>query len=378
MQLNVQLLWSFLFVCAFLPLEGQRIAIWSFENISGVPTLPIPARFEDRDLVVSTSSALEGGNNIGSPDVCSASETWATNFWPIESSRQSSHYMEFSVKTRGGRGREIHFSQLSLIMSASSNDSASDFDVYYSAGGSFQYLGTGSTETSCRSYFFPFEEVTVSSTTLRFRIYPYGQNPAARAATLRIDNVAVWAEAILPIELAEFTGRQDGLSILLNWTTATERQNDYIEIERSLDGERFEVVGRVEGYGDSQTPRHYEWRDLNPVTGYNYYRLIQVDLDGSRNIHPVIAITFVAEVLPKPILFPTLVRDYLELRRPVYTAAIPAEVSVLDSRGHRHRVERVSAAGSIQLDGLSNLPPGPYFVSWKDERGSWILRFFKL
>ena len=85
---------------------------------------------------------------------------------------------------------------------------------------------------------------------------------------------------ILPIELAFFDATKIDANALLDWTTATETNNDRFIIERSTNGSTFEAIGVVDGAGNSNTNISYQFVDDNPNTGINYYRLKQVDFDG--------------------------------------------------------------------------------------------------
>jgi hypothetical protein len=86
----------------------------------------------------------------------------------------------------------------------------------------------------------------------------------------------------LPVTFVAFTGRQDGNSVVLEWTTLSENNNDYFEIERSSDGINFVTIGYVEGAGNSNSRIDYSFNDNAPEQGRLYYRLSQVDFDGTR------------------------------------------------------------------------------------------------
>ena len=86
----------------------------------------------------------------------------------------------------------------------------------------------------------------------------------------------------LPVTFVAFTGRQVGNSIVLEWATASESDNDYFEIERSIDGVNFVTVGYVDGAGNSNSLLNYQFADNAPEQGQLYYRLSQVDFDGTR------------------------------------------------------------------------------------------------
>lgn len=84
----------------------------------------------------------------------------------------------------------------------------------------------------------------------------------------------------LPIELLSFDGKYDGSKVPLTWTTATETDNDFFTLERSFDGKVFEIIGTVDGAGNSVIPISYRFDDERPVQGLTYYRLKQTDFNG--------------------------------------------------------------------------------------------------
>lgn len=86
----------------------------------------------------------------------------------------------------------------------------------------------------------------------------------------------------LPVELIHFTATAvDNREVLIRWTTASEINNDYFEILKSDNGHEFKRLSTVNGNGNSSDARYYSIVDHNPVKGVNYYRLRQVDFDGT-------------------------------------------------------------------------------------------------
>jgi len=85
----------------------------------------------------------------------------------------------------------------------------------------------------------------------------------------------------LPVELMNFTGSTINNKNYLSWQTATEVNNDYFEVERSADGATFATLGRVDGGGNLPAGAKYSFIDDSPAVGRNYYRLKQVDFDGT-------------------------------------------------------------------------------------------------
>ena len=96
--------------------------------------------------------------------------------------------------------------------------------------------------------------------------------------------------APLPIELSGFTVRLAAGTAHLRWQTATERNNAHFSIERSADGSTFTEIGRVTGKGNSSVKQDYTFTDERPLKGINYYRLRQVDFDGTAAYSPVASV----------------------------------------------------------------------------------------
>ena len=87
--------------------------------------------------------------------------------------------------------------------------------------------------------------------------------------------------AIIPVELTSFTAGLSGQEVILNWTTATEINNQGFEIERHTTTSNWETIGYVPGFGTTTEPKTYSYTDDNIVTGTYTYRLKQVDYDGT-------------------------------------------------------------------------------------------------
>lgn len=86
--------------------------------------------------------------------------------------------------------------------------------------------------------------------------------------------------SLLPIELIDFSGKCLTNGVQLNWSTATELNNDYFEIERSADGVVFQTISTVKSKssdGNSLQTLNYETNDANPLKDISYYRLKQTD-----------------------------------------------------------------------------------------------------
>lgn len=92
--------------------------------------------------------------------------------------------------------------------------------------------------------------------------------------------------APLPVEFIEFIAMAEGNSVILNWSTASERNNQGFYIERSANDGIWRNVGFVDGNGNATSISHYDHTDFNvfnpaDMAATYYYRLKQVDFDGT-------------------------------------------------------------------------------------------------
>lgn len=110
---------------------------------------------------------------------------------------------------------------------------------------------------------------------------------------------------ILPVNLVYFKAKIVDNHVVLDWKTASEKNNDYFSVERSTNGFNFIEIERVNGSGFSSVNISYNAIDKDIVKGTSYYRLKQTDFDGSFEYSEIISITYFPdnikfEVYPNP------------------------------------------------------------------------------
>ncbi|WP_462281563.1 lamin tail domain-containing protein, partial [Salinivirga cyanobacteriivorans] len=93
----------------------------------------------------------------------------------------------------------------------------------------------------------------------------------------------------LPVTWKSVSAVVKDKSIDINWTTATETNNDYFSIEYSIDNDSFQQIGRVEGAGNASVLNYYSFRHNSPVSGENYYRIKQVDFNGNFDYSKIVS-----------------------------------------------------------------------------------------
>lgn len=177
----------------------------------------------------------------------------------------------------------------------------------------------------------------------------------------------------LPIELIYFTATPrytEGTLgyVELNWKTATQLNNDYFVVERSINGIDWKQIVMVKGAGTTYVPMEYLETDMNPYEGINYYRLKQVDFDGRYSYSQIVAVEFkkrLANVSKDPVLFPNPVNAGEQLNIQFPSWHTEALVVLRDMQGKEvfSKVivfEENNLLYAIPID--SDLPSGVYIV----------------
>jgi hypothetical protein len=93
--------------------------------------------------------------------------------------------------------------------------------------------------------------------------------------------VCVSTTCTLPVDFVSFTAEKVDSYNLLSWTTASEKNSSYFEVQKSYDGIHFISIGKVQAAGTSSSIRQYSFKDESPAaSGIVYYQLVEYDIDG--------------------------------------------------------------------------------------------------
>lgn len=118
------------------------------------------------------------------------------------------------------------------------------------------------------------------------------------------DDLSLTTPVTLPVTWIHFEARAFTDYIQVNWATGNEKENALFILQRSADGTTWENISQQEGAGESTTQRIYHYVDEKPVDGINYYRLQQIDNDGSSSYSKVISCSINKEtaysIFPNP------------------------------------------------------------------------------
>lgn len=109
-----------------------------------------------------------------------------------------------------------------------------------------------------------------------------------------IDDLGIVIYSIVPVELSSFTAFAGEKNIQLNWVTSSETNNNGFEIERrtSIANSEWKKLGFVKGKGTTTQTSSYSYRDNNPSEGKSYYRLKQLDFDGTTRIFDAVEVDY--------------------------------------------------------------------------------------
>ncbi|HLP51725.1 MAG TPA: zinc-dependent metalloprotease [Chitinophagales bacterium] len=177
---------------------------------------------------------------------------------------------------------------------------------------------------------------------------------------------------LLPVEYSEpLIGEHvAGTGNVLGWTTTIEINNDYFEVQRSLDGIVFENIAAVKGKGNSTIESTYTYIDKEYKTGVNYYRLRQVDFDGYAEFSNIAAVNVDEGI--SMLLYPNPASDVVT----VILSEPGGVLNVVDELGNAMMAKPVQGYATKLY--IGTLPKGIYTVSLRNGVTQRNIRMVKL
>ena len=258
----------YLIISIFNPSFAQTVFRFDFTGYTGTPPT----------LFASTGSATLNHNGLGNffEDACSG-QGFAANGW------DANDYIQIQTSTVGfigpfSFGFDYRMSDIDL----------GNFDIRVSTdGNSFTTIGNlnASAPTAGCNGAVPSTLSSAYNNQPNLYIRIFKLNNAVTALNrLRLDNITLQATA-LPVELTYFqTEVADNQKINVRWETATEINSSHFLLERSRDAANYKVIANVEAAGSSSTKKKYSFTDESALFGTNYYRLSQIDKDGTKQV----------------------------------------------------------------------------------------------
>jgi len=194
----------------------------------------------------------------------------------------------------------------------------------------------------------------------------WSPNPTGSGFNLGFGGTASLDCAILPVELNEFNAEYvaDENVVDLFWSTASERDNDRFEVERSTDGVHFEIINTMKGAGTTTNETQYYTVDQDPSIGVNYYRLNQWDTDGNSKHSEVRAVNILDDVYDLLSFFPNPTNGKTEVIFNSYRKEeVYLEVTTFDGKSVvKMPLNAVKGGNRFDLD-LTNLDGSMFIVT---------------
>ncbi|RTQ49548.1 hypothetical protein EJV47_12025 [Hymenobacter gummosus] len=187
----------------------------------------------------------------------------------------------------------------------------------------------------------------------------------------------------LPVTLTEFRAAEQGVGVLLSWTTAQEVNSAGFGVEVSTDGKAYQPLGFVPSTAPNSTAaQHYRFRDENPgASGLRYYRLRQTDLDGRSSYYGPRAVRLKGKVAglrlnvaPSPAAGAATAIVTAEAELP------EAQLLVRDVTGRpvlRQGLQVPAGTTSVALPQLASWPAGVYLIELQAAGQRWQVRLLK-
>ena len=183
-------------------------------------------------------------------------------------------------------------------------------------------------------------------------------------------------EKVTAVEWVYFTGEVQEQGNLLKWGVASEIENDFYSVERSKDGESFEVIGTINGAGTDLSGNEYNFLDASAPSGVSYYRIVQYDYDGSSSNTEVISLTRSEVTFGIGNVRPVPARDFVDV---TFNAISNADVQLMvhDITGKLifDKTVEANAGVNVQTLNVDQYAAGIYMITITDGINAETSRF---
>ena len=192
-----------------------------------------------------------------------------------------------------------------------------------------------------------------------------------RVDPVNVDTIAtpsLTTAAVLPVSFTNFSVSPDDKRVKLQWTTATEQNNDHFVIERSTNGNtNWQLVTTVKGSGSTTQSHTYTVHDNTPLNGKNFYRIKQYDADGNWKESEIKLLTM-QEVNSLLTIFPNPVRGNINFTLSNYKGNLTTTLTDLKGKiVHKEIISADANIGSYKLNLKNALAAGMYILQLKGE-----------
>lgn len=163
----------------------------------------------------------------------------------------------------------------------------------------------------------------------------------------------------LPVNYISYEANQIGDKVALKWITASEINNSHFEIQRSKDGNDWMTLGLVQGNGNSDELNTYQFMDINPMSGINYYRLKQVDFNGEENYSDLREVIISGSLPDKVSIYPNPAGSFVNVDIPADIDNVKTEIRTVDGRVLMNNTFSNTTQAAVSIE---HLTPGMYYI----------------
>jgi hypothetical protein len=178
----------------------------------------------------------------------------------------------------------------------------------------------------------------------------------------------------LPVQLLSFTAARQGAAVRTAWATASETKSSHFVVQRSANGSTFTDVQRVAAQGTSLLRHDYAAVDAQPLPGTSYYRLRQVDLDGTVAYSPVVTVRSAASLAaPALAAYPNPTAGQRFQVSATGVAAVGGTVQLHDNVGRLVLTQTLpTGATEATIEPAQPLARGLYHLTWRTADGQQL------
>lgn len=164
-------------------------------------------------------------------------------------------------------------------------------------------------------------------------------------------------------------------NIVIQWITISETANLQFLVERLIAANEWEIIGSVNGQGNSSTLINYTFIDENPNAGTAHYRLKQMDFSGTHTYSQVLEVNPNQLWLDNANFFPNPVGDFLNIS--LQGSNKNLEVVILNSLGGIIKTDTFNSPHTMQIE-MDELPKGFYYIQMSSEGSMVSKRVLKM
>ena len=188
----------------------------------------------------------------------------------------------------------------------------------------------------------------------------------------------------LPVELTHFNAEIQARQAFLDWSTASEKNSAYFEVQRSSDAQTWTTIDQIASAGTTTQTTDYQMIDPAPLTGWSYYRLRQVDFDGTTTYSEIRAEAGQGDINQNTqyidvSVYPNPVHDVLNVRfnkLPKKVNAATVNILSIDGQVVHSFQAGVQSYQVLDIEYVQQLTPAVYLLSIELSNSQKIIQKF--